>query len=219
MFDWSELLNWSEYTKLLAGLFAITAPLGATPVFIGYVGHLGKKQQNTAAVVTVLAYFVLLSIFTFLGEAILAFFGITLAAFQVAGGLLLLLSALDMLRSNGDSDPDETDGPKEEINPVSIAIAPLAIPLLAGPGAISTIMIYAGYHDSLAHSLLLTFVIFTVALIVFLLFRGALQMGTLLNQTTTIIINRVMGMIIASIAIEFIMDGFAGHFPQLLTIH
>jgi multiple antibiotic resistance protein len=218
MFDWSELLNWTEYTKLLFGLIAITAPLGATPVFIGYVGHMEKKQQNLAALVTVSAYIVLLTIFTFLGEAILAFFGITLAAFQVAGGLLLLVSALDMLRSDIDTDTAETDK-SDNVNPISIAIAPLAIPLLAGPGAISTIMIYAGIHSSSEHSILLTLAILTVAVIVFIAFRGALKMGNIFNATTMIIANRIMGMIIASIAIEFIMDGIAGHFPQLMILH
>ncbi len=218
MFDWSELLNWTEYSKLLFGLLAITAPLGATPVFVSYVDHLDVKKKNQVALVTVITYFLILTVFNFTGDALLGFFGITLAAFQVAGGLLLLLSALEMLRSDSGTDGADS-AKKEDLNPISIAIAPLAIPLLAGPGAISTVLIYAGLHPSSAHLILVALAILTVAVIIYLAFRGATTMGRFFNPTTTLIINKVMGMIIASIAIEFIMDGIAGHFPQLLTIH
>ncbi len=216
--DWSELSNWTEYTKLLAGLFAITEPLSSIPVFLSYGNHLNLKQKRAVALATALAYAIALSVFSLFGMAILSFFGITLAAFKVAGGLLLLMASLEMLKAKAEANTVNADDHKN-FSPIAIAITPLTIPLLAGPGAISTIIVFSNLHASVSHSILVIVVILTVAAIIYGLLRSSLSMKKIFNPTTTMIISRVMGLIIASIAIEFIFDGLADHFPQILTIH
>jgi multiple antibiotic resistance protein len=214
--DWSELLNWNEYTKLLIGLFAISTPIAAIPIFLSLSGAFTDIEKKRIALVTSVTYAITLLVFTYFGQMILNVFGITIGAFKVAGGILLLFSALEMMRSSP-SPPSIEDASTS--TPISIGIVPLAIPILSGPGAISTIIIYAHHHESAAHSMLVSGVIITVALFVYFLFRASLGLGPILGKTTTLIMNRVMGLIVASIAIEFILDGVAGHFPKLTMLH
>jgi len=214
--DWAELSNWSEYSKLLIGLFAITTPLSTLPVYLGLTAKCSSARKKSVAMVAVVTFAITLIIFTYFGQAILNIFGISLAAFRIAGGILLLLTALDMLRSNDGAQSVED---ATESKSAMIGIVPIAIPLLSGPGAISTIIIYANAHDSIEHSILVSLVIATVALLVYLIFRVAMAMGPLLGDTATTVMNRVMGLIVASIAIEFILHGIADHFPQLTILH
>jgi len=214
--DWAELQNWTEYTKLLIGLFAISTPLAALPVFLSLSGEFSGKEKNRIALVAAVTYATTLLVFTIFGEAILGFFGISMAAFKVAGGILLLLSALEMMRAKPGMSTVESG---EKSNPVTVGIVPIAIPIMAGPGAISTIIIYADLHASIEHTVLVSGVVLTISIVIYLIFRAALGFGSLLGETTTLVMNRVMGLIIAAIAIEFIMDGVAGHFPELITMH
>lgn len=213
--NWAEIENWTEYSKLLIGLFAITGPLSTLPVFLGLTAQKSASEKIRVAQVAVLTFAVSLLIFTYFGQAILDIFGISLAAFRIAGGILLLITALDMMRSDVETKPVENT---RNSKTAAIGIVPLAIPLLAGPGAISTIIVYAGAHESFEHSILVSLVILSVALLVYLIFRLALAMGPMLGDTVTIVMNRVMGLIVAAIGIEFIIHGIADHFPQLTVI-
>ena len=214
--DWAELTNWTEYSKLLIGLFAIAGPLSTLPVFLGLTKDRSTSEKNRVALVAVITFAIALIIFTYFGQAILNIFGISIAAFRIAGGILLLLTALDMMRSDDGEQPVERTTNSKSM---AIGIVPIAIPLLSGPGAISTIIVYANAHQSMEHLLLVSLVIITVALLVYLTFRLALAMGPLLGDTATTVMNRVMGLIVASIAIEFILHGIAEHFPQLSALH
>lgn len=213
MLDWSELQNWNEYVQLLIGLFAIADPLTVVPTFLGIVnGYTETEKRRVVAVASVTVLLTLLA-FTFLGQEILDLFSISLAAFRIAGGLLLLLLALEMIRS--DNDLSVSIGDKKRGSATSLGVAPIAIPLLAGPGAISTIIIYATIHDSMAHKILIGGVVVTITLLVFVVLRLAIMMGNILSPTGMTVFNRIMGLIVASIAIEFILDALAEHFPSL----
>ena len=217
--NWSEISNWTEYSKLLIGLFAITAPLSAVPVFLGLTGNSENSMKKRVALVSVMTYAVALLVFTFFGKQILDIFGISLAAFRIAGGILLLLTALDMMRSGDEIEATESGEGAEIKSAASVGIAPLGIPFLSGPGAMSTIIIYASAHDEWEHLVLVSLVILTVALAIYLLFYFATLLGPFLNQSSAMVMNRVMGLIVAAIAIEFIMHGIADHFPDLTILH
>jgi len=216
MLDWSELKNWSEYLKLLVGLIAIIDPLALVPTFLSLAAQHTVAEKHQIASVTAFAVMVTLLAFTFFGQAILNLFAISLAAFRMAGGLLLLLLALDMLRAH--SQTTETVQPTSAKPAISIALVPLAIPLLAGPGAISTVIIYATLHASLSHKILVSAVIVTVASVVFMVLRLATQAEKFLGETSMLVFNHLMGLIIAAVAIEFILSGLATHFPILGVI-
>ena len=110
----------------------------------------------------------------------------------------------------------EIDGAPAESDSAAIGIVPMAIPLMAGPGAISTVILYAEQGDSLQHTLLVTTVILTVAIVSFLVLRIGLRESRFLTPTASQVFDRIMGLIIAAISVEFILDGIAGHFPGLL---
>lgn len=213
MVDLSEFRNWTEYLQLLVGLFAITDPLTAVPTFLSVVDSHTEAEKRRVVLVAAITVLLVLLAFTFLGKAILDLFSISLAAFRIAGGLLLLLLAVDMIRS--ENDPSEATQGKKRGSATSVGVAPVAIPLLAGPGAISTIIIYTTAHDALGHKILVSGVIITVVILIFIILRFALRIGKVIGPTGMTVFNRIMGLIVASIAIEFILDALAEHFPSL----
>ena len=149
------------------------------------------------------------------GESVLRLFGIGIPSFQVAGGILILLMGITMLRAAYDRSRHTPEEQAESVEKNSIAVVPMAIPLLSGPGAISTVIVYANLDRSWPHLALVGCVIASVALAVLLALLMAERIASLLGRTGMNIITRVMGLIIASVAVEFIAKGLAALFPIL----
>jgi multiple antibiotic resistance protein len=205
------LRDWNEYVRLLVGLLALINPLTILPIFLSMVhGRSGAEKAHVSTVAS-LTVLVTLLIFTYLGAALLDLFAITIDSFRIAGGILLLLTALEMMRAKATTER-AVDG---EINLTSIGIVPLGIPLLAGPGAIVTTIVDASALSTIAHKLAVSAVALIVAIVVYVTLRISAKAGTYLSPTAMTIFNRVMGLIIASIAVEFIIGGLAARFPVL----
>jgi multiple antibiotic resistance protein len=212
VFDGVELREWNEYVRLLVGLLALINPLTVLPIFLGLVqgrAEAEKRHISSVAAVTVL---VTLLIFTYFGGALLDLFAITIDSFRIAGGILLLLTALEMMRAKAGA---RAGGEDTEVNITSIGIVPLGIPLLAGPGAIVTTIVDATALPTLAHKLAVSLVVVLAAIVVYVALRLSAKAGTYMSPTAMTIFNRVMGLIIASIAIEFMLAGLAAKFPVL----
>jgi multiple antibiotic resistance protein len=209
------MLDYTEYTKMLIGLIAIVNPVGAIPIFISLTSDLKEKARNSICRTTSYSVLFILLFSLVLGQVILNFFGITISSFRVAGGILILLMAISMMhaKTNGIKRTDEEA--EESENMSSIAVVPLAIPLLAGPGAISTVILYAHKGSGIIHYALIGLVIFLVSALLFLAFRSVKYMSPYLTQTAVNIFSRIMGLILAAIAIEFIANGIKGLFPDL----
>jgi multiple antibiotic resistance protein len=206
------LRDWNEYVRLLVGLLALINPLTILPIFLAMVhGRSGveKAHVSTVAALTVL---VTLLIFTYLGAALLNLFAITIESFRIAGGILLLLTALEMMRAKS---PTGERAAEAESNLTSLGIVPLGIPLLAGPGAIVTTIVDASALPTLTHKLAVSAVILVVAIVVYVTLRLSAKAGAYMSATAMTIFNRLMGLIIASIAVEFIIGGLAAKFPVL----
>ena len=202
------MLDINEYVKLLFGLVAISTPLAALPVYVAIASRMSPQQSARVALVVAIAFSVTLTTFAIFGQHILSFFAITIPAFRIAGGLLLILSALKMLAGSS----SEPAAGNDELEPtLSAAIVPLTIPILAGPGTITMVMVYAHDHDSVLHKLLMGAAIATASLLIYLLFRIAVSRARM-GDSMTRIMNQVMGLIIASIGIEFILEGISHHF-------
>ena len=215
---WAEFV-WTEYSKILIANFALVpAPLIAS-LFIGVTAQRSQAEKHRAALAGALAYFTIMALFIFFGFAILSSFGITLAAFRMAGGLLLLLIALDLLGSGKNS--SSLGASDDATSAYTLGIVPLAMPILAGPGAISSIIVFSEAHDEagIAHKILVLGVAATLALYIYVTFRLAAATDRLFSDNVVLIVNRIMGLIIAAIAFEFLLDGFAEHFPAIETIH
>lgn len=209
-----ELTNWPEYAKIFLGIYALVSPPLVLPVFLALLADRTVAEKKKAAWIAASAFLVSMLIFTFTGEHLLAVFGITVPGFRVAGGLLLLLVAIDLIRSDT---ADQEKLEKAEGSLVAIAIVPVTIPMLAGPGAISALVVFATDHhiDPLGHKLLISFVLMVLALIIYFTYRFAAAFDHFFTPQVSVVVSKIMGLIIAAIAVEFMIYGVAGHFPQV----
>ncbi len=207
--NWNAILDWPEYSKLLIGLIVMTDPIGNLPIFAGLTDSLSQTEKRRAVVSAVMTFVVTMVIFAFLGLRILNVFGITIDAFKVAGGVMFLFYGLSMM------DIIELpslvgDGAGEKSN--TLGIVPLGIPMLAGPGTISTIVIYSGLSQTVEHQVLLLGVILSVALIMLLSLSAWARVSDRIGKTALSVMSKVTGLILAAIAIEFIFEGTASFF-------
>jgi multiple antibiotic resistance protein len=207
------MLDFTEYSKIFISLFAILDPIGMIPIIIAFTLGLAPQKRARVGRMASLSVTAILLIALLIGEWVLEFFGISIHSFRVAGGILLLLMSIDMLFGNkniptpGDSVDGETNS--------SLAIVPLSTPLLAGPGAISTIILDAHKGHGIGHYAALSSEIILMGFIVWLTFLVAPWISQRLGRIGSDVFSRLMGLIIASIAVEFIAAGLRGLFPAL----
>lgn len=195
-------MEYTEYTKFFIAILSIVDPLAALPLYFAMTEKMALAQKQRLPSLLGFTITITLLVALFLGEAILAFFGISTGSFRIASGLLLLITAYQMFQ-NSTLDNVLTGNNDHDAN----AVVPLAIPLLAGPGAMSTVIIYASHHHSVAHSLSLAFCIILLGLVVWLFFRMASVLVKKISPLAQAISSKIMGLIIAAIAVEFIANG------------
>ncbi|MEZ5676315.1 multiple antibiotic resistance protein [Thalassovita litoralis] len=186
-------------------LFVIIDPIGLTPLFVALTQGMSSKRRRIIALRAVAVAFFVLSLFTLFGEAVLGFVGISMPAFRIAGGLLLFLTALDMLfqrRSKRREDQAEEDEHHDDPS-----VFPLGIPLIAGPGAIATMILLAGQQPGLLGLGMVLGVMIAVLLIAFLLFMTAGWMERALGKTGINVVTRLLGMLLSALAVQFVLDG------------
>jgi multiple antibiotic resistance protein len=205
--------------KPLVTLLAIVNPLAIVPFFIHYTQGFTREQRLRTIWISSLSAFAVIAISALLGLQILAFFSISLASFQVGGGMLLLTSALAMLNAQ----PAEARSNAEEMQSAaersaaraSIAVVPLTIPLLTGPATMSTVVIYADKaRDFLQLGMLVGYGV-VIALATALCFALAEPIARVLGKTGINVMTRLMGLILAALAVEVMSDGLTKLFPAL----
>lgn len=206
-----------ELARFALALFAIVDPVGMIPIFLLATRGYSLVQSHAAARVAALTVLGVLTLFAYLGEPILGFFGIRLAAFSVAGGLLLLLLALSMVQAHVSPQRQTQDEAAEAGERDAVGVVPLGVPLLAGPGAITHVIVAAGpAQGSVVRLSLLLIPVVLVTLSVWLAFRAAPLIARRLGRTGIHVVTRLMGLIIAAISIEMIASGLGELFPGLL---
>jgi len=196
-------------------LVAIANPIGAIPVFITLTSDEALSQRRRIASQTTLAFSSILLVILFAGEPLLVFFGITVASFKTAGGIIILLMAISMVHGQVSRAKYTKEESLDAADRDSVAIVPMGIPLLAGPGSMSTVIVYSHHASSMVHKLLLGAEILTVALLVWLCLNAAPYIARLLGKTGMNIITRIMGLILAAIGVEFITHGLVELLPGL----
>jgi len=212
-----HVMDFLELAKAALALFAIVDPVGVIPIFLLATHGYTIAQSRTAARIAALTVLGVLTLFTFLGEPLLMFFGVRLAAFAVAGGLLLLLLALSMVQAHVSPQRQTRDEAAETEERDAVGVVPLGIPLLAGPGAITHVIVAASTaRGDVLYQAALLVPVALVALSVWLAFRAAPMISRRLGKTGIHVITRLMGLIIAAISIEMIADGLGKLFPGLL---
>src|SRR5438105_15167338 len=203
-----------EYLRYLVTLTAVLDPFLAIPIFVGVTATRGEAATRRLANVVTVTVFLVLAGAALGGEAILRLMGASLPAFQVGGGLVLLLMALAMLNAKvGEMRQTRAEAAELEAGEVS-GVVPLAVPLLAGPGAISTTII-AAQPGGLGHALGLIVCIGLVSVVLWWLLRIAHGVGERISTTGLNIATRLLGLLLAAIAIETMAGRLEGLFPVL----
>jgi len=206
---------WAEQVKYLIGIFAILNPFGVIPIYLSLMVDRRPEEMHRTALKAAVAVAVILTLAVWAGDALLSFFGIGIPAFRIGGGLLVLIIAIAMFDART-SPARHTDAEHAEAEAKNdIAVVPLAIPLLAGPGTISLTIVDAHQVASLADKLVFSVGIVGVAGIVWLVLRLAEPIGERLGTGGLNIATRVMGLILAAMAVQFMADGLLELFPGL----
>ncbi len=205
--------------KPLITLLAIVNPLAIVPFFIHYTQGFTEEQRIHTVWVSAFSAFVVIAVSALLGLQILAFFSISLASFQVGGGMLLLTSALNMLNAQPAEAKTNThemqDGAEKAAMGASIAVVPLTIPLLTGPATMSTVVIYADKAKTVLQTTALVGYGIVVALATAICFSLAEPIARFLGKTGINVMTRLMGLILAALAVEVMTDGLTKLFPVL----
>ncbi|MDC3002448.1 MarC family protein [Paracoccaceae bacterium] len=192
-------------------LFIIIDPIGLTPVFIAITQGMDDTLRRKVALRSVLVSAFVISLFIVGGETVLGFIGISMPAFRIAGGILLFLTALDMLfqrrskRREKQTEQELVDDP---------SVFPLAIPLIIGPGAIATVILIAGAKPGLVGVASTGFITALVLVTVFVFFSAASRIEKLLGKTGIDVLTRLLGMLLAALSVQFVIEGLVEFFPH-----
>lgn len=202
-----------EFVLFAISLFSIVNPFAAIPTFVGLTGEMTHRDRRSMITRTAFAVFTILAISYLAGEALLRFFSIGVPSLRVAGGLVILGMAWSMLQakvSGTKQTPEEAaEGPERS----AIAIVPMAMPLLAGPGSISLMIIVAGRTTGFANHALVLLATLLISATAWLILQSAGPIARVLGRTGMNVATRFMGLILLAMAVEFITSGLAAIFP------
>jgi MarC family membrane protein len=203
------------YLQFFLGLVATVNPIGIMPVFVSLTGHLTPEEKAKTAATANLAVAIILIVSLLAGQMLLDMFSISLDSFRVAGGLLLLSIAFSMMSGKLGEDKQNKQEKSEYTSREQIGVVPLAMPLMAGPGAISSTIVYGSRYSTLQNILGIIITIIIFAICTWILFRSAPYIVRFLGQTGINVITRIMGLILGALGIEFIANGLRNLFPGL----
>ena len=208
-----------DLLKPLIALLAIVNPIGVVPFFIAFTQNLSRPQRRRTINISAFAAFVVIAVSAVAGLKIIEFFGISIASFQVGGGTLLLISSLQMLNAQpAEAKPMDLDEGNQKADAgASIAIVPLTIPLLTGPATISTMVIYAEKTRHVWEQAVLVGYGVVIGLATYITFRASERIAKVLGRTGINVMTRLMGLILAAMAVELLADGLTKLFPVLAS--
>ncbi len=191
------------------GFFAIMNPIGNMPIFIGLVDGLDKAEQKKIAFKSVFTAFVIVSVFTVFGGIIFKAFGLSLPAFQIGGGILIFIVGYQLLhgKESGIHHPDPKEKEIDQSSEEDIAISPLAIPILAGPGTISTAMNFTGSKVSNEHTIIVVAVFAIMCVVTYFFFVFGEKIVSYFKKGVIKVITRMMGLIITIISVQMVIEG------------
>ena len=205
------------FIKSFVTLFVTADPIGIVPIFIIFAGNLTAAERGEVALRAVVVAGGILVAFALFGDAIISFFGITIPAFEVAGGLLLFVIGFEMVFGKGDSAPRSPGAQPTDTSPVTqIAVFPLAIPMISGPGAISATILLSTHGDA-AWTTQIELIVAIIGLMA--LTYGAMRLAgsinKLLGDIGRIVVSRLLGVILAALAMQYLGDGISTFASQI----
>lgn len=212
-----------EISKLILAFMVLINPFGALSIYLDLTRNFSTREKRKVAQIAAFSVFVVIAVFAVSGGALLNLLGISVGSFQVGGGILVLLIAIAMMSSgNNPAKPDVGTEEGSEIvvhadaqNLAAIAVVPLAIPMMIGPGGISTVVIYASAAEDYRGIVSIILAGAIISLICFTVLLAASRVSRFLGDTGLTILNRIMGMLLAAVSVEIIVAGLRALFPQL----
>lgn len=204
-----------DSAKLFIALLALVNPLGAVPIFISLTQTMNRAERRRTIVTASVSVAVVIAVSGVLGQQIIDFFGISIGSLQVGGGLIILLTALNMLNAKAGGARSTPEEETEAETKPNIGVVPLAIPFLTGPGAISTVIVYA--HDMVGWRQYLGLFLAALAMagLVLLALSMAGRIARLLGRTGINVATRLMGLVLSALAVEIIANGLIRLLPAL----
>lgn len=195
------------FIYIFAALFSVLNPIGTVPIFVGLTQHDDQKERARISLWTAIDVFLILIISYFIGQYVLSFFGISIDALRIAGGLIIVNSGFSLLsgkfsKKRGINKEVENDVQKRN----DIALTPLAIPMLAGPGSISLLIAFYQEHHKTEEVIIAVLAILGVALAIYIILRSAHYLAKILGASGIVAISRIVGFIVIAIGIQYIVS-------------
>jgi multiple antibiotic resistance protein len=206
---------WPFFITSLVSFFVIIDPLGNLFPYLALTSEQSRDATRKVAGRACFYSFIILAVFVLVGRFILNFFGISLAAFQIAGGLILFRISFDMLHGRGHFNRLDTASSLKAEEYGDIALAPLAVPLLAGPGSITTALVLTSRAQTLAENLTILLATLIILFISYVCFIYANRILALIKETSLRLLTRIMGLVLTALAVEFVILGIRTAFPLL----
>ena len=211
----------TEIIKIILAFLVLINPFGALTLFLDSTRGYSMNNRRKVARVACLTIFITISFFTIVGETLLKAVGISIGSFQLAGGILVFLIALNMM--NGEGNPVKPDQENFDVDhlhgappTMAAAVVPIAIPMMIGPGGISTVIIYSSQVSGILQVSAILIAGLFISLFCYLALMAAGRISRLLGDTGLNIMSRIMGMLLAAVAIEIIVNGLRTLFPDLV---
>ncbi|MGZ9675060.1 MarC family NAAT transporter [Flavobacterium sp. GNP001] len=195
------------FIYLFVALFSVLNPIGTVPIFVGLTQNDTKKERSRISLWTAINVFIILMVSFFIGQYVLLFFGISIDALRIAGGIIIVSSGFSLLsgkftKKRGINKKVENEAQKRN----DIALTPLAIPMLAGPGSISLLIAFYQEHNSTLEIIISCFAILAIAVVIFIILRSAHYLANFLGASGIVAISRIIGFIVIAIGIQYIVS-------------
>ncbi len=192
---------------LFGALFSVLNPIGTVPIFVGLTQDYTKNERSKVSLITSINVFIILIISFFAGQYVLEFFGITISALRITGGLIIAGSGFSLLNGKFNKNRGINKQVEEDIqNRNSISLTPLAMPMLAGPGSISLLIAFYQEHQNTEEIIISSLAILAVSLFIFLVLRSAHYLAKILGASGIVAISRIVGFLTIAIGIQYIIS-------------
>jgi len=195
------------FIYLFAALFSVLNPIGTVPIFVGLTQDDSQKERSRISLWTAINVFIILIVSFFIGQYVLTFFGISIDALRIAGGIVIVNSGFSLLsgkfnKKRGINKKIENEAQQRN----DIALTPLAIPMLAGPGSISLLIAFYQEHHQMEEIIISTLAIAAIAIAIFVILKSAHYLARILGASGIVAISRIVGFIVISIGIQYIVS-------------
>jgi len=215
---------WKVALLSFAALVTMVNPLAVVPSFIALTDRVSRATRARVAFVAGISCTVVLTVFLLAGNYVFKFFGITVPAFQIMGGILFLASALRTLITDdrraydagGEKRMEDHDAEKAEVDPSSIAIVPLAVPLLSGPGAITSVMVLVNLYPTVAQKGAVLVAIVSVGALSYVVLLAAVPISRLIGNRGRAVFSKIMALLLGAIGVQFIINGITPVAMQIM---